>query len=218
MSIKINGSTPSYDNTTNEAAAKAAANLDSAQEAKQEAKTGTEIDTTDTYEKSTDKQSAVYTTNYSKMNALKADFSRQVEAFNKMVEALFSHQAGATKQATFNLMDAIDQGDLKARMESLEVDEATRLEAQAMVAEDGYWGVEATAQRIFDFAIALSGGDSSKASLLREAVEAGFGQAEAAWGDKLPDISQKTKTRINELFDEWEGKGTTEVQQDQEEA
>ena len=39
------------------------------------------------------------------------------------------------------------------------MDEKTRLQAQKDIAEDGYWGVEQTSERLVSFAKALSGGD-----------------------------------------------------------
>ena len=39
------------------------------------------------------------------------------------------------------------------------VDPATKAQAQADIAEDGYWGVNQTSDRIIQFANALTGGD-----------------------------------------------------------
>ena len=83
------------------------------------------------------------------------------------------------------------------------MDAATKKAAQEAISEDGEWGVEAVAQRLFDFAQALSGGDPSKAEMLREAVKTVFGAAESAWGGKLPDITGKTYDRVMEMFDNW---------------
>lgn len=51
------------------------------------------------------------------------------------------------------------------------VDEETQKQAQADIAEDGYWGVEQTSDRILDFAKALSGNDPEKADLLIDAFK-----------------------------------------------
>ena len=72
------------------------------------------------------------------------------------------------------------------------VDAATKAQAQADIAEDGYWGVEKTSERILDFAKALSGGDISKADLLLDAFKKGFEKATKTWGGELPEISKKT--------------------------
>ena len=54
------------------------------------------------------------------------------------------------------------------------VDAATKLQAQADIAEDGYWGVEKTSDRIIDFAKALTGGDPDKIEEMRDAFKKGF--------------------------------------------
>ena len=203
MSININPTQSSYETQVTQAA-----NTTSATQA-EETKTNVGVDTKDTYEKDS-AQTKSYATDYDKIKTLKADFSRQVTAFNKMVETLFSRQAGASKGMSFNLLEQMDMGNIKACMEALanDIDPATQAEAQALVAEDGYFGVEQTAQRIVDFAKALSGGDPSKISLLKDAVSKGFDQAKSAWGGDLPDISGKTYDRIQELFNEWENGST----------
>ncbi|MDR1687495.1 MAG: hypothetical protein LBS21_02650 [Clostridiales bacterium] len=94
--------------------------------------------------------------------------------------------------------------------ESLEVDEATRAEAEEAISEDGYFGVKQTSERILNFAKALSGGDPSKIATLRDAVEEGFAEAEKLWGDKLPQISYDTLDAVRKGFDEWEASFKTE--------
>jgi hypothetical protein len=86
--------------------------------------------------------------------------------------------------------------------EIVEVDETARLEAQALIGPDGPLGAEAVSQRLIDFAIAISGGDKSKASTLRSAIEQGFKEAEKILG-KLPDISKETYKLTMEKFDKW---------------
>ncbi len=79
-------------------------------------------------------------------------------------------------------------------------------EAQAAISEDGMWGVDAVATRLMDMAMALSGGDPSKAELLRDAVQKGF----AAVGDldSLPQVCQDTYTETIKRFDYWVEKGS----------
>ena len=98
---------------------------------------------------------------------------------------------------------------LKSIFESLDVDQATIEQAQKDIAEDGYWGVEQTSDRLVDMAKALSGGDSSKADLMIESVKKGFEQATKAWGDDLPDISRRTLDATIEKLNQW--KDGTEV-------
>ena len=83
------------------------------------------------------------------------------------------------------------------------VDAATKAQAQKDIADDGYWGVSQTSQRIFDFAKALTGGDGAKMEEMRKAFEKGFKMATGTWGQKLPDISQRTYDATEKLFDDY---------------
>ena len=85
------------------------------------------------------------------------------------------------------------------------VDEATKAQAQADIAEDGYWGVEKTSDRILDFAKTLAGNDPSKAQQLLDAFKEGYKQAEEIWGDQLPEISKRTYEAVEKKFNDWMG-------------
>ncbi len=78
-----------------------------------------------------------------------------------------------------------------------------KAQAQKDIADDGYWGVEQTSDRIVDFAKALSGGDSEKADKMIAAFKKGFEQATKSWGKTLPDISQRTYDAVMKKFDAW---------------
>ena len=84
----------------------------------------------------------------------------------------------------------------------IEVDETARLEAEKLIGPDGALGVEAVSQRLVDFAIAISGGDKSKADTLRAAIDKGFKEAEKILGE-LPEISRETYKLTMEKFDAW---------------
>ena len=78
-----------------------------------------------------------------------------------------------------------------------------KAQAQKDIAEDGYWGVKQTSERILDFAKALSGGDPAQAEKMRSAFEKGYEQATKAWGKDLPSISKDTYDAVMKGFDEW---------------
>ena len=82
-------------------------------------------------------------------------------------------------------------------------DLATIAQAQKDVADDGYWGVDKTSDRLVDMAKALSGGDSSKADTLIAAIKKGFDQAADAWGGELPEICQKTIDAAVQKLNDW---------------
>jgi len=70
--------------------------------------------------------------------------------------------------------------------------------------DDEEWGVASVSTRIVDFAKNLAGGDKSKISVLRDAIEQGFKAAEEAFGGELPEISKKTYDEVIKQLDNWE--------------
>lgn len=144
-----------------------------------------------------------YKTDTEKISAMKADLSGNIDALKQMVLKLLDTQGNVSNAATDNLHKLINK-----ITNSGGIDQLSKSEAQALISDDGYWGIDKTSQRILDFAKALSGGNPDKIELLRNAVEAGFKQAESLWGGELPDISYKTYDKIMQGFDEW-AKGAT---------
>lgn len=88
------------------------------------------------------------------------------------------------------------------------VTEAAKLQAQEDIAENGYWGVEQTSDRILDFAKALAGNDVSKADELFEAFKKGYSEATKSWGRDLPDISKQTYDAVEKKFEAWKKEAT----------
>lgn len=101
-----------------------------------------------------------------------------------------------------------EQGiDAKIAMGEGEIDinTLTQEDAQELVADDGYFGVEKTSQRIFDLAVGIAGGDPSRIEAVKSGVEKGFQEALKAFGDWLPEISYQTYDAVMEKLDEWAG-------------
>ena len=86
---------------------------------------------------------------------------------------------------------------------NLTADADTIAQAKADIAEDGYWGVKQTSERMFDFAKSLAGDDPEKMKKMQEAVQKGFDQATKAWGKDLPSISTDTLDAVNKLFEDY---------------
>ena len=143
-----------------------------------------------------------YTQNTELVAKLKQENLARTQQLEDIVNKLITGQGKAFSLAT---------GNLKDFFANLEVDEATRAQAQEDISEDGYYGVKQTSERIFDFAMALTGGDPDKMEEMRAAFDKGFKQATGAWGGELPEISQKTRDAVHELFDKYkESNGVTE--------
>lgn len=80
------------------------------------------------------------------------------------------------------------------------VDPDTKAQAQKDIAEDGYWGVKQTSQRLFDFASALAGDDVEQMKKMQAAMKKGFEQATGEWGRDLPDICRDTLDAADKMF------------------
>lgn len=165
----------------------------------------TKTDTGVVYEKSSDQTSGTVTkkTDYALINKLKADAEERTSQLRSLVEKMMTKQGVAIGTAD-SMWSFLAKGDFT-------VDEATRAQAQADIADDGYWGVDQTSDRILDFAKALSGNDPEKADLLLDAFKKGFKEATKSWGQDLPDISQRTYDAVVEKFNKWKN-GTEETQ------
>lgn len=72
---------------------------------------------------------------------------------------------------------------------------------------NSYWSAEQTAGRIVDFAKKISGGDTKKYEVLKQAIEKGF-KAASSYFDKMPDITSKTHDLVMKGLDDWAGKSS----------
>lgn len=124
---------------------------------------------------------------------LKAEADERFAQLRGIVEKLLLKQGG-----TFD----VSKG-LASAYRSLEVDPETQAQAQADIAEDGYWGVEQTSDRILDFAKALAGTDPDMAEKMLEAIKEGFKQAGEAWGEDLPELCQDTMKASLQKVEDW---------------
>ncbi|MGE4213856.1 MAG: hypothetical protein AB7E42_03650 [Anaerotignaceae bacterium] len=171
---------------------------DAAKTAKNE---GTEAVTkttvTDTFVKSEDTEE-----NIESAKRLSSDQVEELRAqhqanFDKLISQMMGKQAQYSNSATNVFTDLPKLA-------------TTQEDAQAAISEDGDWGVNAVATRIMDMAVGLCGGDESKISVLRSAVEKGFAQASEVWGGELPSICNDTYKEISNRFDYWEQNGSLE--------
>lgn len=192
----VNSTFNSYQTTT---AAKTASTTSDKTAASDKTETGV------VYEKSsqTDKNTVTKKTDYAMVAKLKADAEQRTSQLRSLVEKMMTKQGTAIANAD-SMWSFLAEGNFT-------VDEETRKQAQADIAEDGYWGVEQTSDRILDFAKALSGNDPEKADLLIDAFKKGFKDATKSWGKDLPDISKRTYDAVLDKFDKWKNGSTTET-------
>jgi hypothetical protein len=153
------------------------------------------------YEKSSDENAI--TDNYKNtdrtalIQQLKAD---QEKMINNLLDIVMKSING--QGSTFAIASQDDMWKFLAEGK-FTADPETIKKAQEDIAEDGYWGVNQTSDRIVDFAIALSGGDTSKADMLLGAFKKGYEQATGTWGKDLPEISSKTYDAVLDKFEQW---------------
>lgn len=87
--------------------------------------------------------------------------------------------------------------------EGPKIADLTQDEAKALVADDGFFGIDKTAQRLSDFVINGAGDNESLLREGRAGLLEGMRQAEEMWGSELPEISQKTMQKAIETIDSY---------------
>ncbi len=149
----------------------------------------------DTEKTSSDSTGKTYKTDTAKIQQMMAEADAKTEQLRSLVEKMMGKQ-GLTLAKADDMWSFLANGDFT-------VDEETRAQAQKDISEDGYWGAEATSERILSFAMALTGGDPEKIEDMKDAFIKGFKEATKAWGKELPELSQKTYDKVMEKFDAW---------------
>ena len=143
------------------------------------------------------------------VKALKEEVEARQKQFLDLVTKTISGQGEKAAIANGNMDDIwkkLAKGDFT-------VSEAAKKQAQEEISEKGYWGVEQTSKRMFDYASALAGDDVDKMKAMQAAMEKGFKEATKAWGKDLPEISKKTLEAANKLFEDYyKSKGVTNEQ------
>lgn len=172
----------------------------------------TAVDQGAVYEKAVSDKKATYSVN--KMSSeeraalvkqMQADQASRQQQLANIVHNMLNGQAKTYANAGGNSIWSTLAGG------NFTVDAATQAQAQKDIAEDGYWGVNQTAKRLFDFASALAGDDVDKMKEMQAAMEKGFKMATKTWGGQLPGICQDTMSAAGQLFDDYyASKGVTD--------
>lgn len=197
--IKITGNTNAY---TAEAVTATKTDATATEKTTQEAPAAV-------YEKSDKKTKDTANTIYNRdsiISKLKADQQNRITSMQTLVEKLLNKQKGTFDLANFDSLTNLSSTFREAAALASPEDIA---QAKADIAEDGYWGVEQTSDRLVSMAIALSGGDTEKADTLKEAIQKGFNKATAAWGEDLPQLCQDTLDAAMKKMDDWKNGVTT---------
>lgn len=147
------------------------------------------------YEKSSDTNGTYKANNSALIQKLKTDAENRTAQLRTLVEKMMRQQGEKIGQAD-SIWSFLAGGKYT-------VSASVRAQAQADIADDGYWGVEQTSSRIVEFAKALTGGNAEKADEMLAAFKKGFQQATGAWGKELPSISSRTYDAVVEKFEAW---------------
>jgi hypothetical protein len=148
-------------------------------------------------------KNGIYKRDTTTIDQLKAEAEKRTSQLRSLVEKLLLKQGQKVDEST-DIYKLLREG-------KVEVDPETAAKATADIAEDGYWGVEQTSDRLVSFAKALAGGDPSKADLMIDAVKKGFEEATKAWGDTLPDICQRTLDSTLEKLTTWKNSTSSDT-------
>lgn len=151
----------------------------------------------------------IYTPNTALVDQLKADADARTEQLRSIVQQMISGQGQAFGLASDDdsIWKMFANGDFS------NVSEAAIAQAKEDIAEGGYYSVDETANRIVDFAKALTGGNPDKIDEMMDAFKKGFDQATKAWGKELPEISSKTYDAVLQGFEDWRNENTAEAAQ-----
>lgn len=126
---------------------------------------------------------------------MKRDSEDRVSQLRGIVEKMMKGQGNALAKSD-DMWKFLAEGNFT-------VDAATRDQAKADIAEDGYWGAKQTSDRILDFAKTLAGNDPEKAEELLGAFKKGYEEATKAWGKELPELSKNTYDLVEKKFNDW---------------
>ncbi|MCM1134641.1 MAG: hypothetical protein NC400_03605 [Clostridium sp.] len=195
MSVNgVTGASEVYSSSYASKAKSAETNTEVKQESAKEAAAAANTGAVYEPSKETTKASAkTYKPNAELVAKMKADSDARTAQLQSIVEKMLSKQ-GQTYGKANDIWSVLSSGNFT-------VDAATKAQAQADIADDGYWGVSQTSQRILDFASALTGGDPSQIEKMRSAFLKGYKQAEKTWGGSLPGICQQTYDAVLKGFD-----------------
>ena len=171
---------------------------------KSEVKTQSEQNTTpktDTFTRSESEENITY-------EPPKKLTAEQIDALKRQVQESMQNLAKQMLGQQYEIAKTADgKVDFASLAKDLGIGTTPEAAAEA-ISENGNWGVNAVATRLIDMAISLSGGDMSKISMLREAVQKGFAQVGNL--EDLPEVCQQRYDEVMKRFDYLEQNGSME--------
>lgn len=157
----------------------------------------------DTFEKSIPEEKITYTKQEVEQKAKTVD-KRDTEEVQRLIEENERKQEEFKQLIRSLIADQGETYNMVLFKQKLNVTPEVAEKAKESISDGGEYSVDSVATNIMNMAKALSGGDTSKISELRDGFLKGFKEAEKAWGGELPEISKKTYDEVLKRFDEWE--------------
>ena len=132
--------------------------------------------------------------------------SKVADALNKgdfkTLDKIFKELSAKANQSSLNYQKT----EIKGHSHSVKIEGLTQEEAKELVSDDGFFGVNKTAKRVFDFVIKGAEDNPELLKAGRQGVIDGLKDAEKEWGGKLPDIAYKTQAKTLQMLDEYMSK------------
>jgi len=163
----------------------------------------------ETEEKSLQEQTQAYKVSFNKkiLETVTYDYSARMSSSDQAEDGIGTFNtvvADLLKRQSMTIEDALNG--------KVAVDNEARAEASELISENGYWGVDLTSSRIFEFAIGAAGDDAEKLEQIKAGIEKGFGMALDSFGGSLPEISYETHDAVMDKLNEWAGVDSEEAE------
>lgn len=141
-------------------------------------KTSTEVETLEKFEQITYKNPVKEKLAKEKLaDETKSKAKERTDDLEKLVERIFTKQC-MIHSTSKDELDSSDKNDINIAIEIFDA--------------KNYWGINETSDRILNFTIALSEGDTTKADDMTEVIKLGYEQAKKHCKETFPDICEKT--------------------------
>ena len=88
-------------------------------------------------------------------------------------------------------------------MDSVAMDGITPENAKDLVANNGHWTPDQTAERIISFSLTIFRNDPKKFNVIKEAIVEGFEAARESFGGELPETANETLSAVMERLGRW---------------
>ena len=134
------------------------------------------------------------------------DQSKIADLINKgdfdSLNDIFKELQAKSSQTSLNYQKT----EISGHSHTIKIEGLTQEEAKKLISDNGFFGIDKTAKRVFDFVINGAKDNPELLKAGREGVIQGLKDAEKEWGGKLPDIAYETQKKTLQMLDEYMAK------------